>query len=87
MLYFTKLTRPVVKKWRGEGKQIMMYLDDGIGVHIDLQVCETLSDEVQQDLIVKNYFRKMNYKCMTCTCPLKYLPVQTAFFFSDKPCY
>jgi hypothetical protein len=22
--------------WRGEGKQIMMHLDDGIDVHIDL---------------------------------------------------
>ena len=30
----------------------MMHLDDGIGVHIDLQVCKTLSDEVRQDLIL-----------------------------------
>ena len=29
--YFTKLTRPlhVVAKWRGEGKLVLMYLDDG----------------------------------------------------------
>jgi hypothetical protein len=26
---FTKITRPLIKKWRGEGKQILMYLDDG----------------------------------------------------------
>jgi hypothetical protein len=47
---FTKLTRPLVKNWRGEGKQIMLHVDDGIDVHIDLQVCKTLSDEVRQDL-------------------------------------
>jgi hypothetical protein len=27
-----------------------MHLNDGIDVHIDLQVCKTLSDEVRQDL-------------------------------------
>jgi hypothetical protein len=24
----TKITRPLIKKWRGEGKQVLMYLDD-----------------------------------------------------------
>ena len=28
---FTKIMRPLVKKWRGEGKSIVVYLDDGIG--------------------------------------------------------
>jgi hypothetical protein len=55
---FTKLTRPLVKKWRGEGKQIMMHLDDSIDVHIDLQVCKTLSDEVRQDLILSGFVLK-----------------------------
>jgi hypothetical protein len=27
----TKITRPLIKKWRGEGKQVLMYLDDGLG--------------------------------------------------------
>jgi hypothetical protein len=31
----TKITRPLVKKWRSEGKQIIMYLDDGIGIDPD----------------------------------------------------
>jgi hypothetical protein len=35
-----------------------MYLDDGIGVHIDLQVCKTLSDEVRQDLILSGLVPK-----------------------------
>lgn len=28
----TKITRPLLKKWRGEEKCIVMYLDDGIGL-------------------------------------------------------
>lgn len=28
----TKITRPLVKKWRGEEKCIVMCLDDGIGL-------------------------------------------------------
>ena len=28
---FTKITRPLIKKWRGEGKQVLIYLDDGLG--------------------------------------------------------
>ena len=31
---FTKLTRPLIKKWRREGKTILMYLDDGFGCHL-----------------------------------------------------
>ena len=27
----TKITRPLIKKWGGEGKQVLMYLDDGLG--------------------------------------------------------
>ena len=27
----TKITRPLIKKWRGEGKQVLIYLDDGLG--------------------------------------------------------
>jgi len=29
---FTKLCRPLVNKWRGEGKMVSMFLDDGFGV-------------------------------------------------------
>ena len=31
---FTKITRPLIKKWRGGGKQVLMYLDDGLGTHM-----------------------------------------------------
>ena len=29
----TKLTMPLIKKWRSEEKTILMYLDDGFGCH------------------------------------------------------
>ena len=28
--FFTKLMRPLVKYWRGQGLRIIVYLDDGI---------------------------------------------------------
>lgn len=28
---FTKLTRPLIAKWRSEGKMVLMFLDDGFG--------------------------------------------------------
>ena len=57
---FTKLTRPLVKKWRGEGKQIIMYLDDDIGVHTesDLHVCKTVFNAVRQHLILGSFVPK-----------------------------
>jgi hypothetical protein len=46
---FTKLTRPLVKKWRGEGKTVLMYLDDGFGCHSDYDEACKISQEVQYD--------------------------------------
>ena len=43
---FTKLTRPLIKKWRGEGKTILMYIDDGFGCHSEnAEACE-MSEQV-----------------------------------------
>jgi hypothetical protein len=28
---FTKITRPLISKWRAEGKSVLMFLDDGYG--------------------------------------------------------
>jgi len=32
---FTKLLKPLVKKWRSEAKSIVVYLDDGLGAAAD----------------------------------------------------
>lgn len=55
---FTKITRPLIKKWRGEGKQILMYLDDGLGTHPDENICQEISSQVKQDLIDSGFVPK-----------------------------
>ena len=54
----TKITRPLVKKWRSEGKQIIMYLDDGIGIDPDEQLCQHIVNEVKIDLIKSGFVPK-----------------------------
>ena len=44
---FTKVIRPLVKKWRSEGKSIVVFLDDGLRFGASLRV----SSEVRSDLI------------------------------------
>ncbi|CAG2220339.1 unnamed protein product [Mytilus edulis] len=55
---FTKITRPLIKKWRGEGKQVLMYLDDGLGTHTNEDICKTVSEQVRQDLIMSGFVPK-----------------------------
>ena len=47
---FTKITRPLIKKWRGEGKCLVMYLDDGIGIGQDFNTGLSISESVRLDL-------------------------------------
>ena len=55
---FTKITRPLIKKWRGEGKQVLMYLDDGLGTHTDEGICRSMSEQVKLDLINSGFVPK-----------------------------
>ena len=55
----TKITRPLVKKWRGEGKQVLMYLDDGLGCHSDKDACLSIAMEIKQDLIDSGFVPKV----------------------------
>nr|XP_034335844.1 uncharacterized protein LOC105348263 isoform X2 [Crassostrea gigas] len=49
---FTKLTRPLVKKWRREGKTVLMYLDDGFGCHSKYdEACKISKEVFERDLI------------------------------------
>lgn len=56
---FTKITRPLIKKWRGEGKQILMYLDDGLGTHPDFYKCLDMANQVKQDIINSGFVPKV----------------------------
>jgi hypothetical protein len=52
MLQFVyKDYQTIVKKWRSEGKHIFMYLEDGIGIDLDEQLCQNIANEVKIDLI------------------------------------
>ena len=47
---FTKLMRPLVKRWRGNGLQAVVYLDDGIVAANGMEAAERASVIVRQDL-------------------------------------
>jgi len=59
----------------------MMHLDDGIGVHIDLQVCKTLSDEVRQDLILSGFVLKKEKSMWS---PVQQLTILGYFIDTEK---
>ena len=46
---FTKVLRPLVKRWRSFGFQIILYLDDGWASH-DEETCRIVSKTIQKDL-------------------------------------
>jgi len=48
---FTKLLKPLVKKWRGEGKSIVLFLDDGLGAAQPLNLAKVCSLQVHADLL------------------------------------
>lgn len=52
---FTKLTRPLVKKWRGAGFQVLMYLDDGFCHNADNKLLYTQSNIIRHDLISSGF--------------------------------
>ena len=69
---FTKLTRPLVKKWRGEGMKVLMYLDDGLGTHSDFDKCQDMALRIKQDLICSGFVPK-NEKSL-------WIPTKTLIF-------
>lgn len=48
---FTKLLKPLVKKWRTEGKSIVVFLDDGLGAAADYTNARISSLSVHADLL------------------------------------
>ena len=56
---FTKLMRPLVKYWRGNGLRVTLYLDDGIVAVKGEEKAKCESERVQEDLsrsgLIVNY--------------------------------
>ena len=47
---FTKLLRPLIKKWRNIGIKSVIYLDDGINAHSSYKSCKIATDKIVHDL-------------------------------------
>ena len=60
---YTKLTRPLIAKWRGEGKKIIMFLDDGFGSGDTQDLALDMSEAVKQDLLDSGFIPKVD-KCI-----------------------
>jgi hypothetical protein len=52
---FTKVVRPLVKKWRSEGKAIVVFLDDGLGFAGSLEDANKVSANIKADLIKSGF--------------------------------
>ena len=48
---FTKLFKPLVKKWRGEGESIILFLDDGLGAAQPFNLAKISSLQIHADLL------------------------------------
>ena len=60
---FTKLLKPLVKKWRSEAKSIVVYLHDGLGAAADKNKAKIASLQVHADLL-KSGFLPNESKCV-----------------------
>ena len=49
-MLFTKLFRPLVRRWRERGIHCVLYLDDGIFVARTSEICQCISVFIQRDL-------------------------------------
>ncbi|KAK5985976.1 reverse transcriptase [Trichostrongylus colubriformis] len=47
---FTKILRPLIKKWRGEGKGVAIYLDDGLIWANSRSGCKATSEGIRKEL-------------------------------------
>ena len=61
--FFTKLTRPLIAKWRGEGKRVIMFLDDGFGTHDNYEQTKKLASDIKQDLLLSGFIPYVD-KCI-----------------------
>lgn len=69
---FTKLTKPLVKKWRREGKMVTMFLDDGYGCGDSYDNGMRLSQDIKGDLLLSGFIPNAT-KCI-------WVPVQILEF-------
>ena len=55
---FTKITRSLIKKWREEGKLILMYIDDGFRCADHFEKALELGYQVKSELLKSRFIPK-----------------------------
>ncbi|MCG7876850.1 MAG: DNA N-6-adenine-methyltransferase [Candidatus Thiodiazotropha endolucinida] len=56
---YTKLSRPLIAKWRAESKRAVMYLDDGFGCSHSKESTEIMAKSMKSDLISSGFVPKV----------------------------
>ncbi|XP_072042758.1 uncharacterized protein [Amphiura filiformis] len=70
---FTKIVRPLVKKWRSEGKAIVVFLDDGLGFGGSVDKAKEASDSIKADLIKSGFVPNIQKSIWSPTITLEWL--------------
>ena len=70
---FTKLTRLLIAKWRGDGKSVLMFLDDGFGTADNFIDTEWIAQEIKFDLLSAGFIPKADKSCWIPTQELQWL--------------
>ncbi|XP_053378570.1 uncharacterized protein LOC123554439 [Mercenaria mercenaria] len=52
---FTKITRPLISKWRGEGKSVLMFLDDGYACDKIIEITRNVGNQIKADLLLSGF--------------------------------
>ena len=52
---FSKLCRPLVNKWRGEGKLVSMFLDDGFACAQEYEKTKTIGQDIKNDILKSGF--------------------------------
>ena len=52
---FTKLMRPLIRHWRGQGIRVVLYLDDGIAAIKGRENATKVSKQIQSDLVTAGF--------------------------------
>ncbi|MCG8032477.1 MAG: hypothetical protein JAZ03_09910, partial [Candidatus Thiodiazotropha taylori] len=69
---FSKVCRPLVNKWRGEGKMVSMFLDDGFACAEDFEKTKRIGQEIKSDILQSGFVPNAT-KCI-------WVPVQVLEF-------
>lgn len=60
---YSKVTRPLIAKWRAESKRAVMYLDDGFGCSGSKVSAEIMAQSIKSDIISSGFVPKAEKSC------------------------